>query len=142
MFANALGGENRNMSNIRVWRITPNLAKQHGLPDANSQAFTEAILEARLVSMKTRCPENWQTSFRSCCQPVGFARSNHAMDAACASSMAAVLDACRLLQTRQVDVMLAGATDRTMDPATFANFPPSGRSPSHSSPLMHEPTAS
>ena len=32
------------------------------------------------------------------------------------------LDACRLLQTRQVDVMLAGATDRTMDPATFAKF--------------------
>ena len=47
---------------------------------------------------------------------------NHAMDAACASSMAAVLDACRLLQTRQVDVMLAGATDRTMDPATFSKF--------------------
>ena len=47
---------------------------------------------------------------------------NHAMDAACASSMASVLDACLLLQTRQVDVMLAGASDRTMDPATFAKF--------------------
>ena len=47
---------------------------------------------------------------------------NHAMDAACASSMAAVMDACRLLQTRQADVMLAGATDRTMDPATYAKF--------------------
>ena len=47
---------------------------------------------------------------------------NHAMDAACASSMAAVLDACRLLQTRQVDVMLAGASDRTMDQATIAKF--------------------
>ena len=58
------------------------------------------------------------------------------MDAACASSMAAVLDACRLLQTRQVDVMLAGATDRTMDPATFAKFSAIGAlSPSHSSPF-------
>ena len=61
---------------------------------------------------------------------------NHAMDAACASSMAAVLDACRLLQTRQVDVMLAGASDRTMDPATFAKFSAIGAlSPSHSSPF-------
>ena len=61
---------------------------------------------------------------------------NHAMDAACASSMAAVLDACRLLQTRQVDVMLAGATDRTMDPATFSKFSAIGAlSPSHSTPF-------
>ena len=47
---------------------------------------------------------------------------NYATDAACASSMAAILDACRLLQNRQVDLMLAGASDRTMDPATFAKF--------------------
>jgi acyl transferase domain-containing protein len=58
------------------------------------------------------------------------------MDAACASSMAAVLDACRLLQMRQVDIMLAGATDRTMDPATFSKFSAIGAlSPTHSSPF-------
>ena len=46
-------------------------------------------------------------------------------------------NACRLLQTRQVDVMLAGATDRTMDPATFAKFSAIGAlSPTHSSPSM------
>ena len=32
------------------------------------------------------------------------------------------MDACHLLQSRQVDVMLAGASDRTMDPATYAKF--------------------
>ena len=47
---------------------------------------------------------------------------NYTTDAACASSMAAILDACRLLQNRQVDIMIAGASDRTMDPATFAKF--------------------
>jgi acyl transferase domain-containing protein len=58
------------------------------------------------------------------------------MDAACASSMAAVMDACRLLQTRQADVMLAGATDRTMDPATYAKFSAIGAlSPTHSTPF-------
>jgi 3-oxoacyl-(acyl-carrier-protein) synthase len=50
--------------------------------------------------------------------------------------MAAVLDACRLLQTRQVDLMLAGATDRTMDPATFSKFSAIGAlSPTHSTPF-------
>jgi acyl transferase domain-containing protein len=50
--------------------------------------------------------------------------------------MAAVMDACRLLQTRQADVMLAGATDRTMDPATYAKFSAIGAlSPTHSTPF-------
>ena len=38
---------------------------------------------------------------------------NYTTDAACASSMAAILDACRLLQLRQVDLAIAGASDRT-----------------------------
>ena len=61
---------------------------------------------------------------------------NYTTDAACASSMAAILDACRLLQSRQVDLMLAGAADRTMDPATYAKFSAIGAlSPSHSTPF-------
>ena len=47
---------------------------------------------------------------------------NFTTDAACASAMAAVMDACHLLHSGQVDVMVAGAADRTMDPATFAKF--------------------
>ncbi|MGB1462669.1 MAG: beta-ketoacyl synthase N-terminal-like domain-containing protein, partial [Candidatus Poseidoniaceae archaeon] len=61
---------------------------------------------------------------------------NHAMDAACASSLAALLDACRLLHARQVDAMICGASDRTMDPATYAKFSAIGAlSPSHSTPF-------
>ena len=61
---------------------------------------------------------------------------NYATDAACASSMAAVMDACRMLQSRQVDIMLAGATDRTLDPATFAKFSAIGAlSATHSTPF-------
>jgi len=48
---------------------------------------------------------------------------NFAMDAACASSQWLrswmPVACCRL---RQVDVMLAGATDRSMDPPTFSKF--------------------
>ncbi|MGB0515972.1 MAG: beta-ketoacyl synthase N-terminal-like domain-containing protein [Poseidonia sp.] len=138
VFANALGGENRNMSNIRVWaHHTESLAKQHGLPDANSQAFTEAILEGTpRVDEDTMPGELANVVSGRVANLLDLQGPNHAMDAACASSMAAVLDACRLLQTRQVDVMLAGATDRTMDPATFAKFSAIGAlSPSHSSPF-------
>ena len=61
---------------------------------------------------------------------------NYTTDAACASAIAAVLDACHLLHSRQVDMMIAGAADRTMDPATFAKFSAIGAlSPNHSVPF-------
>ena len=93
--------------------------------------------------MKTRCPGVGERRIGACCQPVGFARSQSRHGRRLRLVDGRCVDACRLLQTRQVDVMLAGATDRTMDPATFAKFSAIGAlSPSHSSPLMHEPTVS
>lgn len=138
VFANALGGENRNMSNIRVWsNHTTALAKQHGLPEASADGFTEAVLEGTpRVDEDTMPGELANVVSGRVANLLDLQGPNHAMDAACASSMAAVLDACRLLQTRQVDVMLAGAADRTMDPATFAKFSAIGAlSPTHSSPF-------
>ena len=138
VFANALGGENRNLSNIRVWsNHTTNVAKQHGLPEGKADEFAEAILEGTpRVDEDTMPGELANVVSGRVANLLDLQGPNHAMDAACASSMAAVLDACRLLQTRQVDVMLAGATDRTMDPATFAKFSAIGAlSPSHSSPF-------
>ncbi len=138
VFANALGGENRNLSNLRVWsNHTVSLAKEHGLPSANEAAFTEAMLEGTpRIDEDTMPGELANVVSGRVANLLDLQGPNHAMDAACASSMAAVLDACRLLQTRQVDVMLAGATDRTMDPATFAKFSAIGAlSPTHSSPF-------
>ncbi|MGB1679055.1 MAG: beta-ketoacyl synthase N-terminal-like domain-containing protein [Poseidonia sp.] len=138
VFANALGGENRNMSNIRVWsNHTAELAKQHGLPADQADAFTASVLEGTpRVDEDTMPGELANVVSGRVANLLDLQGPNHAMDAACASSMAAVLDACRLLQTRQVDVMLAGASDRTMDPATFAKFSAIGAlSPSHSSPF-------
>jgi len=138
VFANALGGENRNLSNIRVWsNHTASLAQQHGLPVSNAEAFTDEILEGTpRVNEDTMPGELANVVSGRVANLLDLQGPNHAMDAACASSMAAVLDACRLLQMRQVDVMLAGATDRTMDPATFSKFSAIGAlSPTHSSPF-------
>ena len=138
VFANALGGENRNLSNLRVWSDhTGAVAKAHGLPEENLGAFSDAMLEgAPRVDEDTMPGELANVVSGRVANLLDLQGPNHAMDAACASSMAAVLDACRLLQTRQVDVMLAGASDRTMDPATFAKFSAIGAlSPTHSSPF-------
>ena len=138
VFANALGGENRNLSNIRVWsNHTAALARDHDLPPDRIEAFKEAVLEGTpRVDEDTMPGELANVVSGRVANLLDLQGPNHAMDAACASSMAAVLDACRLLQTRQVDVMLAGAADRTMDPATFAKFSAIGAlSPTHSSPF-------
>lgn len=138
VFANALGGENRNLSNIRVWsNHTKETAISHGMPAGNAESFVANINEGTpRVDEDTMPGELANVVSGRVANLLDLQGPNHAMDAACASSMAAVLDACRLLQTRQVDVMLAGATDRTMDPATFAKFSAIGAlSPTHSSPF-------
>ena len=138
VFANALGGENRNLSNLRVWsHHTGAVAKAHGLTDDQVETFAEAMTEGTpRIDEDTMPGELANVVSGRVANLLDLQGPNHAMDAACASSMAAVLDACRLLQTRQVDVMLAGASDRTMDPATFAKFSAIGAlSPTHSSPF-------
>ena len=46
VFANALGGENRNLSNIRVWsNHTKNVAVKHGLPAENAEGFKAELVE-------------------------------------------------------------------------------------------------
>ena len=138
VFANALGGENRNLSNIRVWsNHTKEVAMSHGLPSEAANAFQDEINELTpRVDEDTMPGELANVVSGRVANLLDLQGPNHAMDAACASSMAAILDACRLLQMRQVDTMLAGAADRTMDPATYAKFSAIGAlSPSHSTPF-------
>ena len=138
IFANALGGENRNLSNIRVWsNHTKNVAIKHGLPQANADEFQAELVEhSPRIDEDTMPGELANVVSGRVANLLNLQGPNYATDAACASSMAAILDACRLLQNRQVDLMLAGASDRTMDPATFAKFSAIGAlSPSHSTPF-------
>ena len=138
VFANALGGENRNLSNIRVWsNHTKNVAMKHGLPEDKAEVFREEIVEhSPRIDEDTMPGELANVVSGRVANLLDLQGPNYTTDAACASSMAAILDACRLLQSRQVDLMLAGASDRTMDPATYAKFSAIGAlSPSHSTPF-------
>ena len=138
VFANALGGENRNESNQRVWAERNRvLAVEAGLPESSSQAFVDSMVEgAPKVTEDTMPGELANVVSGRVANLLDLQGPNHAMDAACASSLAALLDACRLLHARQVDAMICGASDRTMDPATYAKFSAIGAlSPSHSTPF-------
>ncbi|MCH1411546.1 MAG: polyketide synthase, partial [Candidatus Poseidoniaceae archaeon] len=138
VFANALGGENRNESNQRVWAERNRaLAIEAGLPEASSDAFVAAMVEgAPKITEDTMPGELANVVSGRVANLLDLQGPNHAMDAACASSLAALLDACRLLHARQVDAMICGASDRTMDPATYAKFSAIGAlSPSHSTPF-------
>ena len=137
-FANALGGENRNLSNIRIYsNHTKELAKSQGMPEQNSAAFIDSIIEgAPRVNEDTMPGELANVVAGRVSNLLDLQGPNFAMDAACASSLATLMDACRLLQMRQVDVMIAGATDRSMDAPTFAKFSAIGAlSATHSTPF-------
>lgn len=136
IFANALGGENRNLSNHRVWAgRTLRLAKESGLQ--NEEQFLDDITKnLPKIDEDTMPGELANVVAGRVANLLDLQGPNYTTDAACASSMAAILDACRLLQLRQVDMAIAGASDRTMDPATYAKFSAIGAlSATHSTPF-------
>ena len=139
IFANALGGENRNLSNHRVWadHFARHAIEAGGMPAAGKDAFKDAILDGLpKVDEDTMPGELANVVSGRVANLLDLQGPNYSTDAACASTFAAVLDACRLLHARQVDLMIAGASDRTMDPATFAKFSAIGAlSASHSTPF-------
>ena len=139
IFANALGGENRNLSNHRVWadQFARHAVEVGGMPESGKKAFKEALMEGLpKVDEDTMPGELANVVAGRVANLLDLQGPNYATDAACATTFSTVLDACRLLHTRQVDMMIAGASDRTMDPATFAKFSAIGAlSASHSIPF-------
>ena len=136
--ANALGGEFRNLSNFRVWAdALKRKALERGLPEEEGDAFVASIVEGSpRIDEDTMPGELANVVAGRVANLLDLQGPNHTTDAACASSMAALLDACLQLQAGFVDVMLVGATDRTLDPATFAKFSAIGAlSPTHSTPF-------
>ncbi|MEZ4317290.1 MAG: SDR family NAD(P)-dependent oxidoreductase [Myxococcota bacterium] len=62
--------------------------------------------------------------------------ANYTVDAACASSMAAIDNACKALQNGEADLCITGGADRSMNVATYVKFCKIGAlSPDHSAPF-------
>ena len=138
IFANALGGENRSLSNNRVYGAEMRkIALDSGATPAQADAIVEKMVEGTpRINEDTMPGELANVVSGRVANLLDLQGPNYSTDAACASSMAALLDACRLLQTRQVDTMLAGATDRCMEAPAYAKFSAIGAlSPTHSTPF-------
>ena len=138
IFANALGGENRSESNLRVYsEEMRKIAVDSGATPAQADAIAEKMREGTpRINEDTMPGELANVVSGRVANLLDLQGPNYSTDAACASSMAALLDACRLLQTRQVDTMLAGATDRCMEAPAYAKFSAIGAlSPTHSTPF-------
>ena len=138
VFANALGGENRTFSNLRIYSHEMRaMAIANGMSQEDADALIEQMNEGLpRIDEDTMPGELANVVAGRVANLLDLQGPNYSTDAACASSMAALLDACRQLQTRQVDVMLAGATDRCMEAPTYAKFSAIGAlSPTHSTPF-------
>ena len=138
VFANALGGENRTFSNLRIYSHEMRaLVIANGMSQEDADTLIEQMNEGfPRIDEDTMPGELANVVAGRVANLLDLQGPNYSTDAACASSMAALLDACRQLQTRQVDVMLAGATDRCMEAPTYAKFSAIGAlSPTHSTPF-------
>ena len=138
IFANALGGENRIMSSHRVYADEiASKAVAAGMPDSSREKFKEALTEnSPRVDEDTMPGELANVVAGRVANLLDIQGPNFSADAACASTFAALVSAAQMLQTGQCDLMLCGASDRTMGPDTYAKFSAIGAlSPVHSRPF-------
>ena len=136
IFANALGGENRGFTTLRIHSDQAvRIASEHGMTDAEGflREWNDGLPK---VDEDTMPGELANVVAGRVANLLDLQGPNYTTDAACASSMAALVDACRQLQARQVKIAVCGASDRTMEPATYSKFSAIGAlSPTHSTPF-------
>lgn len=136
VFANAQGGENKQNSNLRMDadRVI-RLATNRGMTDP--EGFREEMTRrSPLITEDTMPGELSNVVAGRVANLLDLRGPNYITDAACASSLAALLDGCRMLQARQVDTCIIGGSDRTMDPMSYVKFSAIGAlSPTHSRPF-------
>jgi len=136
VFANAVGGENRDTGTLHVHVDQAiRIAQEGGMTDAESfrKKWTEGLPK---LDEDTMPGELANVIAGRVANLLDLQGPNYTTDAACASSMAALVDSCRQLQSRQVDVVVCGASDRSMNPSTYAKFSAIGAlSATHSTPF-------
>lgn len=132
VFGNAGGGEIRVENSLRVYagRVAASLRVQPGfqrLPPQERAELERGLLE----EFKRGLPELNEDTLPGELSNVISGRiasifnltgKNFTVDAACASTLAAVDVACQALQTRQCDLALTGGSDRMQEPGLYVKF--------------------
>ncbi|HIB59943.1 MAG TPA: polyketide synthase, partial [Candidatus Poseidoniales archaeon] len=136
VFANAVGGENRDTGTLHVHVDQAiRYAQEGGMTDTKSfrEKWTEGLPK---VDEDTMPGELANVIAGRVANLLDLQGPNYTTDAACASSMAALVGSCRQLQSRKVDVVICGASDRSMNASTYAKFSAIGAlSATHSTPF-------
>ncbi len=124
VMGNSMGGEYRRDSDLRVDRARyERLALEAGISAQQTRAFAHHLVQdIAPLSEDTMPGELPNVVAGRVAQVLNLHGPNYITDAACASGLAAVMNGCMLLQTGQTDWVVAGAADRSMDPATYAKF--------------------
>ena len=122
IFANALGGENRSESNIRVFSAEMRkIAIDNGVTPEQADAMVEKICEGTpRIDEDTMPGELANVVSGRVANLLDLQGPNYSTDAACASSMAALLDACRLSKHASRHYA-SRSTDRCMEAPTYAS---------------------
>jgi malonyl CoA-acyl carrier protein transacylase len=132
ILGNALGGDRRELTSARVRfpEFAQALAASDGW-DGLAPELRERLLRAFEQSFKALLPKVTEDTMPGELSNVIAGRvanvldlggANYTVDAACASSLAAVAAAGRALRAGECDAVVTGGSDTSMSPATFVKF--------------------
>ena len=124
LMANALGGEKRLLSNRRLYiHRYLRLLREAGVPESTLTEFRrQLIVGVPEITEDTIPGELVNVVAGRISSALNLRGPSYALDAACASVLAAVFDGCMMLQLGHIDSAIVGGADRSMDPETFIKF--------------------
>ena len=147
ILGNSMGGPGvRDATNLRIYHPLYRDAMEQ-VPEFRSlpKDVQEAVLVGWEKALKADLPPITEDSMPGelsnvvagrVCNAFDLGGPNFTVDAACASSMAAIQAAVKGLQDGDFDLAVSGGSDRTMDVPTYTKFSKIGAlSPDHSSPF-------
>jgi malonyl CoA-acyl carrier protein transacylase len=132
ILGNAMGGEQEDLTSLRVWFPQAAQAMQASetwqAMSAQMRTTLLAEFEQHYKEKLPRVTEDSMPGELSNCITGRIANAldlrgpNFTTDAACAASMAALKSAVQGLQSGEFDLAIAGGADRSMDPPTYVKF--------------------
>ncbi|WP_089717312.1 type I polyketide synthase [Candidatus Entotheonella palauensis] len=124
VLGNSMGGEYKRESDLRADRSRyERIAREVGISAQAAYDFAHRLSEEIVPITEDTMPGELPNVIAGrVAQALDLHGPNYVTDAACASSLAAVIDGCMLLQTGHADWVVAGAADRMMDAPTYAKF--------------------
>ncbi len=126
ILGNSLGGETKDQTALRVAYPLIERAIREGAGDADVSAIlasvATAVRDSRPIDEDAMPGELSNVIAGRVANALDLGGPNFTVDAACASSLAAIQTAVKGLQDGDFDLAITGGADRSMDPSTYVKF--------------------